>query len=80
MVHHVNPGCQMTMKLTVRIFKGDFCQVLSKWSKIFAAVAVMQTGIARELVHDRSVKYHTRMARDLSQFLLLLPSMDREKE
>ena len=46
---------------------------------MFDAVPMLQTGMARKLVRDRSVKYRTRMAKDLSQFLSLLSSMAMEK-
>ena len=50
-----------------------------KWLKMFDAVPMLQTGMARKLVHDWSVKYRTRMAKDLSQFLSLLSSMAMEQ-
>lgn len=40
--------------------------------KMFAAVPILQMGLARKLVCDRSVKYRTRITKDLVQFLLLL--------
>ena len=46
---------------------------------MFDAVPMLQTGMARKLVRDWSVKYRTRMAKDLSQFLSLLTSMAMEK-
>lgn len=46
---------------------------------MFAAVPMLQMGMARKLVCDLSVKYLTSMAKDLSQFLSLLSLMAREK-
>lgn len=46
---------------------------------MFAAVSMLQMGIARWLVRDLSVKHLISMAKDLLQFLLFLTSMDREK-
>lgn len=47
--------------------------------KMFAAVSMLQMGIARWLVHDLFVKHLISTAKDLSQFLSFLSSMDREK-
>ena len=46
-----------------------------KWLKMFDAMPMLQTGMARKLVRDRSVKYRTRMAKELSHFLSVLSSM-----
>lgn len=46
---------------------------------MIVAVPMLQMGMTRKQVRERSVKYLTSMAKDLSQFLSLLSSMAREK-